>query len=222
MPYWRGTFHQNSCLVTNSKRHGYLRKSKALCAKEKNLQKAEETGNLKDIKHYKEDKARLQRAERQSYWNFVDNIIEAGDPEQEHQPMQKRFWSFIKSLRKDTSGVAPLQDNERLHPDPKDKADILNRQYGSTWTKENTDDIPTPDVVPYPAISDIKVNKEGVTKLLHKLNPNKASGPDLIPARILKDLAVEIAPFLATIFQESFNTGTVPSNFQKGRKVQSL
>ena len=139
MPYWRGTFHQNSCLVTNSKRHGYLRKSKALCAKEKNLQKAEETGNLKDIKHYKEDKARLQRAERQSYWNFVDNIIEAGDPEQEHQPMQKRFWSFIKSLRKDTSGVAPLQDNERLHPDPKDKADILNRQYGSTWTKENTD-----------------------------------------------------------------------------------
>ena len=88
-----------------------------------------------------------------------------------------------------------------------------------------------PDDVPYPAMPDIKVNKEGVTKLLHKLNPSKASGPDLIPARILKNMAFEIAPFLTTIFQESFNTGTVPRDwrianvtviFKKGREVQSL
>ena len=63
---------------------------------------------FKDIKHYKDTKARLQKAEQQSYWNFVDNIIEVGDPEQEHQPKQKRFWSFIISLRMDTRGVAPL------------------------------------------------------------------------------------------------------------------
>ena len=77
---------------------------------------------------------------------------------------------------------------------------------------------------------DIKVNKEGVTKLLHKLNPSKASGPDLIPARILKELAVEIAPFLTTIFQESFHTGTVPRDwmianvtaiFKKGYKYKA-
>ena len=77
---------------------------------------------------------------------------------------------------------------------------------------------------------EIKVNKEGVTKLLHKLNPSKASGPDLIPARILKELAVEIAPFLTTIFQESFNTGTVPRDwrianvtaiFKKGEKYKA-
>ena len=54
------------------------------------------TGNSKDIKHYKETKARLQKADRQSYWNFIDNIIEVGDPEQEHQPKQKRFCSFVK------------------------------------------------------------------------------------------------------------------------------
>ena len=48
---------------------GLMRQRKKL------LKRQRETGNLKDIKHYKEDKARLQRAERQSYWNFVDNII---------------------------------------------------------------------------------------------------------------------------------------------------
>ena len=138
--------------------------------KKQALQKAEENRKSKDIKHYKENKARLQKAERQSYWNFVDNIIEVGDPEHERQPKQKRFWSFIRSLRKDTSGVAPLKDNGRLHADPKDKADILNRQYESTWTKKDTSDIPTQDGVPYPAMPDIKVNKECVAKLLHKLN----------------------------------------------------
>lgn len=72
---------------------------------------------------------------------------------------------------------------------------------------------------------DIKVTKEGVVKLLLKLNPSKASGPDLLPARVLKELAIQIAPFLTIIFQESFNVGGSSegledgkhdSNFQKG------
>ena len=71
-----------------------------------------------------------------------------------------------------------------------------------------------PNGVPYPLMPDIKVNKDGVPKLLHKLNPSQASGPDFIPAKILKELAVEIAPFLTTIFQESFNTGTVPRDWR--------
>ena len=60
-----------------------------------------------------------------------------------------------------------------------------------------------PEAVPYPAMPDIKVNKEGVAKLLHvlKLNPSKASRPDLIPARVLKLFANEIAPFLLGQFQ---------------------
>ena len=86
---------------------------------------------------YKETKARLQKTERQSYWKFIDNIIEVGDPDQEQQPKQKRFWAYIKSLRKDSSEIAPLKDNGTFHANPKDKADILNRQYESTWTKDD-------------------------------------------------------------------------------------
>ena len=44
------------------------------------------------------------KAERQSYWQFVVNIIEVGDPDRDQQPKQKRFWSYIKSIRKDTTG----------------------------------------------------------------------------------------------------------------------
>jgi hypothetical protein len=81
------------------------------------------------LKSYKETKAHLQKAERQSYWKYINNIIEIGDPDQEDRPpKQKRFWSYIKSLRKDTNGIAPLEDAGILHADTKDKADILNQQ----------------------------------------------------------------------------------------------
>ena len=67
---------------------------------------------------------------------------------------------LLKSIRKDTGGVAPLKENERLHADPKDKANILNRQYESTWTQEDTHDIPSPDGEPYPPMKDVHVSTE--------------------------------------------------------------
>jgi hypothetical protein len=48
----------------------------------------------------------------------------------------------------------------------------------------------------------------GIEKLLKELKPNKAQGPDNIPARILKEMASKIAPILAIIFQKSINSGT--------------
>ena len=47
-------------------------------------------------------------------------------------------------------------------------------------------------------------------KLLQKLDPHKASGPDNIPARLLKELADSLGPALAILYQASVDTGTVP------------
>ena len=63
-------------------------------------------------------------------------------------------------------------------------------------------------------MSDIRVTDEGVAKLLQKLNPNKATGPDMLPARILKELATEISPFLTLIYQKSLESGVIPTNWK--------
>ena len=135
----------------------------------------------------------------------------------------------MKSLRRDNSGIASLKEHGRLHDDPKDKADFLNWQYESTWTKEDKDDIPNPDGKSFPPMEDIHVTEEGVLKLLLKLNLAKACGPDSIPARILKELAHEIAPYLVSIFQRSLDTGKVQKDwrmanvtaiFKKGEKYK--
>ena len=40
------------------------------------------------------------------------------------------------------------------------------------------------------------------------------SGPDMIPARVLKETASELAPVLASIFQQSYDTGTLPQTWK--------
>ena len=50
---------------------------KSLRKKQKLLFKRQRrTRAAKDIRHYKERKAKLQKAERQSYWKYLDNLIE--------------------------------------------------------------------------------------------------------------------------------------------------
>ena len=170
----------------------------------------------KDISSYKTMKARARKAERQAYWNYLDKMLDFGDPETEYQTgKMKPFWSFVKSLQKDNSGVTPLKDQGKIHADPVDKANILNRQYESVFTKEKEDeDTPVLEGNPYPEMPSIMISEEVVLKLLKKINPHKASGPDMIPACILKDLSDVIAPILTMIFQRTLTLGEVPEDWK--------
>ena len=52
-----------------------------------------------------------------------------------------------------------------------------------------------------PFMNDIVVSNEGVTKLLKRLNPSKALGPDELYPRVLKELAAELGPVFAISFK---------------------
>jgi hypothetical protein len=59
-------------------------------------------------------------------------------------------------------------------------------------------------------VPEIKVTILGTEKLIKNLDPTKATGPDQILARILKQIAAEFAPHLTTIFNTSITKGEVP------------
>ena len=44
---------------------------------------------------------------------------------------------------------------------------------------------------------------------VNQLNPGKAAGLDGITPRVVRELVVEIAPILTTVYQVSHNSGTV-------------
>ena len=63
--------------------------------------------------------------------------------------------------------------------------------------------------------------------MLQKIKPDKAAGPDSLPATVLKELSHEIAPILELIYYRSLQSGNVPSDwktaniasiFKKGNK----
>ena len=60
----------------------------------------------------------------------------------------------------------------------------------------------------------IEVNWKGVHKLLKGLKTFKATGPDSIPAYILKAAADQLAPILTGLYQTSLNSGQVPSDWK--------
>jgi hypothetical protein len=66
---------------------------------------------------------------------------------------------------------------------------------------------------------EIKITILGSEKLLKNLDPTKATGPDKIPAPILKQFGAEFAPHLATIFNTSITKGEVPTDWRQANVI---
>ena len=69
---------------------------------------------------------------------------------------------------------------------------------------------------------DIVVTKEGVTKLLKGLNRSKALGPHKLHSRVLKELAMELGPVFAHLFQQSIDTGEIPKEWSLAKIAPCL
>ena len=66
----------------------------------------------------------------------------------------------------------------------------------------------------HPTMQDIRITKPGVHNILSQLDPHKAEGPDGIPACMLKELALALAPILTHSYQQSLNTGTLSEKWK--------
>ncbi len=175
-------------------------------------------------KRLRELKGEIQKQMRRAYWAYIEEIItpmdEMDEDSNEKFEGMKRFWTFIKSVRKDYSGVAALKVDGKTTADAKEKADALNRQFESVFTHE---DPISPQLLQdqsrFPAMPEIEITVPGVQKMLERLKVHKACGPDAISPRMLKELAPVIAPMLTVIYQKSYDTGELPDDWKKANVV---
>ena len=112
------------------------------------------------------------------------------------QKNSKPLWRYIKSEHQDGNGVSPLKENGQLHSDSRRKAEILNNQFCSVFTSEDTTNIPKLPGPPNTEMPKFEVTVQGVTKLLEGFNEEKASVPDELP-----------------IFDQSLQTGKLPDDW---------
>ena len=70
------------------------------------------------------------------------------------------------------------------------------------------------EVLANPELCDLTFTTNKVLAVLSSLDVNKASGPDKIPARILKETPHEIAPSLCELFNKSLRLGSLPTKWK--------
>ena len=183
---------------------------KRLCRKKRRVYNKAKQGSEKHRARFKKLQNETRDALRKAHWSHVNGILQDGLEKGDN----KNFWKYVKAQKQDSLGVSPLRQGSKLYSDAKSKAKVLSNQFCSVFTRDTPDSADTKLEGPsYEPITDLVITVEGVQKLLAGLNPSKASGPDEIPARILKTLHVELAPILTEIYRQSIASGEIPEDW---------
>ena len=159
---------------------------------------------------FEEHQTTVNKALKFSRWQYINGIVHKADQEKSSKP----FYRYVKSCKSESVGVQPLKDSDgAIRAESVTKAKLLAKQYASVQTDDATD--PCADACPEgdpiaPDIGELTISVEGVEKLLRNINPCKATGPDGVPGRLLKELAAELAPAVTRLFRLSFSSGKLP------------
>ena len=178
-------------------------------AKQRLYNKAKRSQNPQHWSEFRDARKRLHKNLKSAREKYVSDYL--GESIKENP---KRFWSFVKHLKKDDPGVADFKVDGQIMRDRVMKSDLLNKQFSNVYSKEDLASIPAVGHSPKPTIGSLIVTLPGVIKQLTSLKPNKASGPDQIPPWFLKEYAHEIGPILTLIYQASIDSGIVPSRWK--------
>ena len=166
--------------------------------KSRRKHKYKRTGNTADLEAFHLAKRETSKWVKRARVKHINTRIVGGLRDGDTKP----FWRYLKTLKQYSIGLPPLRQRGALYTAAKDKARTLLNEFGSVFTVENISCIPWLGRSRQ-RIDPVVVQVAGVRKLLQRLKPGKASGPDRIPNRVLKELADELAPPPSALFNQS-------------------
>ncbi len=112
--------------------------------------------------------------------------------------------------------VPPLLKNNNTHTtDDTEKANILNYYFVSISTVDDTN-VALPEFRPKTNIKleNVSVTEKEITDIITNLNVHKASGPDEISHRMLKESSNTICRPLSLLFNRSLQEGVYPDKWK--------
>ena len=107
--------------------------------------RAKQSNNTQDWLDYKNIQKTLQKETKHAEIKYTSTFLT------NNTQNPKKFFSFFKAHKQDTTGITTLLHNDSLVTHPQDKANTLNTQFQSVFTQEH---IHLPDILisPYTAI----------------------------------------------------------------------
>ncbi len=131
----------------------------------------------------------------------------------------KRFWGLVKNKTKSRHIPDSISYKNKTETDSSKKADLFNSFFFDNFTLGDGDELPAADEFINLNLSQIVVSVAEVRLALSTLDPSKATGPDDLSCRILKECAAELAPSLTKLLNKSLQLGKVPDIWKRANVV---
>ena len=151
-------------------------------------------------------------------------------------PKSKDFWPTIKPFLSkkgfDGGSEVILCEDERVISDQAEVCTIFNTFFANV-AKDIGKDCDITDTEEHPSVKSIEqtlpesiqvfnfqpVTGTDIGKILSQIHPKKATGVDIIPAKIIKCCMDPISDVLAGIVNESFKQSVFPANLKRAQVV---
>ena len=158
---------------------------------------------------FKELRAKVKRLVAESRENFYNSL----DADLRSNP--KRFWSVFKLNNKESSLPESVSVGSTAgQTSPARSAEVFNDYFASVFSDGGDLELTTPTVDHSVScdsyLCDVELTIQEVQESLLALDTTKATGPDGIPCRLLKETARQIAPLLTQLYNLSLLQGVLP------------
>ena len=197
--------------IRNSDRPWFNRELRREIRKRDRIRKiAKKFNKQSDIDKYKKQRNKvnnLKKTAKEHFEQNLDTLI------LENISNPKTYWKIMKMLIKSNKGysnIPPLQNiiqdeglDEVVYEDD-EKCELLNKYFSVISSLEDAN-IPLPDIEHRTNnfLRDIVITTDEIVDIIKILNPNKASGSDIISHKMLKLCPEKIAVPLQIMFNKS-------------------
>ena len=111
--------------------------------KQRAYNKAKMTNKDRDWALFRKLRKKFQSDMKTAHWDYLNTILTEDDN-------NKGLWRYLKGTRKDSCGVSTPASGDRVGTTPRDKAEMLNTQFSSVFTRENRWNLPPAKPSPFP------------------------------------------------------------------------
>ncbi|MEW8543133.1 MAG: reverse transcriptase family protein, partial [Candidatus Thiodiazotropha sp.] len=179
--------------------------------------KAKKTNNVQLWSKYRKIRNKVVKVIRSSKINYEKRVAELLKNKSTNI---KTWWKLSKqllNLDKTVETLPSLCYNNVTYEDDTEKAEIFNTFFISKCQLNDALAIlPEIEYPPYQPLEIINISPEDVRDVLKNLNTSKASGPDLINPRLLKEGSEELCTPLSIFFNHLLNVGKFPQMWKDG------